>query len=484
MNRYQTFGEAECEARLVPIFDLSQQGGIGMVCSAVILAAGKGVRMRSHIPKVVHPVAGIPMVKHVAQVITAAGINKITLVIGQQHELIKDLFAGQNFQYAVQAEQLGTGHALLQARSEVESDDMVLVVAGDTPLLQAETLQQLIAHHRNCQATATVLSTTLDDPFGYGRIVRDQDGRLERIVEEKDANPEEKKIDEINSGMYCLQVKEAFAALQKLGSSNAQGEYYLTDILSILKNKGHRVEVFLTQSRDDIYGINNREQLAWAEKIMRRRKNHQLMMDGVTIIDPDTTFIDSHVSIGMDTTIYPFTIIEGETTIGESCHIGPSSHLNDARIGNQVVIENSRIKEAEIGDECTIGPFAYLRPGAVLRQGVKVGDFVEIKKSIIGPGSKIPHLSYVGDAKLGSDVNVGAGTITCNYDGKNKWPTILEDGVFIGSNTNLVAPVRIGRNAVTGAGSTITRDVPADTLAVERANQKHIEGYTKKKDRS
>lgn len=455
-----------------------------MICSAVILAAGKGVRMRSNISKVIHPVAGIPMVKHVVKAINQAGVEKITLVVGSHHEMIKDLFAGQNIDFAVQAEQLGTGHALLQARNQVKDDDMVLVVAGDTPLLQANTLQQLMAHHQHCQATATVLSTIIDEPYGYGRIVRDKDGRFERIVEEKDADPEEKKISEINSGMYCLQVKEAFAALQNLGSSNAQGEYYLTDILSILKNDGNRVEVFLTQARDDIYGINNREQLAWAEKIMRRRKNHQLMMDGVTIIDPQTTFIDNQVKIGMDTTIYPFTIIAGQTEIGESCVIGPSSHINDAKIGHHVVIENSRIKEAEIGDECNIGPFAYLRPGAVLRHGVKVGDFVEIKKSVIGPGSKVPHLSYVGDAEIGKDVNVGAGTITCNYDGKNKWPTILEDGVFIGSNTNLVAPVRLGKNAVTGAGSTITRDVPADTLAVERAGQKHVEGYAKKKDRS
>lgn len=455
-----------------------------MVCSAVILAAGKGVRMRSHIPKVIHRVAGVPMIKHVVNAVSQAGIDKITLVVGQQSELIKDIFAGQEINYAVQAEQLGTGHALLQASSQVEHDDMVLVVAGDTPLLQAKTLQQLIAHHRNTQAVATVLSTIIDEPYGYGRIVREESGQLARIVEEKDASPEEKRIFEINSGMYCLQVKEAFATLQKLGASNAQGEYYLTDILEIIKNNGQKVEVFLTEARDDIYGINNREQLARAEKIMRQRKNFELMMAGVTIIDPETTFIDSEVKIGMDTIIYPFTIIEGQSIIGESCLIGPSSYLNDSLVGDHVIIENSRIKEAEIGDECNIGPFAYLRPGAVLHRGVKVGDFVEIKKSIIGSGSKVPHLSYVGDAELGNDVNVGAGTITCNYDGKNKWITILEDGVFIGSNTNLVAPVRIGKNAVTGAGSTITRDVPADTLAVERASQKHIEDYSRKKERT
>ena len=455
-----------------------------MVCSAVILAAGKGVRMHSNIPKVVHRVAGTPMIKHVVHAVNRAGIDKITLVVGQQQELIKELLGTQSILYATQAEQLGTGHALLQAYSNVREDDMVLVVAGDTPLLQAKTLQALITYHQESHAAATVLSTVIDEPYGYGRIVRDENGLLLRIVEEKDASPEEKKICEINSGMYCLQVKEAFAALQNLGSSNAQGEYYLTDILEILRHNGQKVEVYLTEARDDIYGINNREQLAWAEKIMRQRKNKELMLAGVTIIDPDTTFIDNEVSIGMDTIIYPFTIIEGQSIIGEVCEIGPSTHINDSLIGNRVFIENARIKEAQIEDECNIGPFAYLRPGAVLRRGVKVGDFVEIKKSIIGTGSKVPHLSYIGDAEIGKDVNVGAGTITCNYDGINKWPTILEDGVFIGSNTNLVAPVRLGKNAVTGAGSTITRDVPPDTLAVERASQKHIEGYTKNKDKS
>ncbi|HZK86692.1 MAG TPA: bifunctional UDP-N-acetylglucosamine diphosphorylase/glucosamine-1-phosphate N-acetyltransferase GlmU, partial [Syntrophomonas sp.] len=337
-----------------------------MDCSAVILAAGKGVRMHSHIPKVVHQVAGTPMVQHVVNAVSRAGIDKITLVVGQQQEMIKELFNTQPVNYATQAEQLGTGHALLQAYSNVQYDDMVLVVAGDTPLLQAETLQALIAYHQTNQATATVLSTVIDEPYGYGRIVRDEHNRLKRIVEEKDASPEDKKICEINSGMYCLQVQEVFTALQKLGTSNAQGEYYLTDILEILNHNGQKVEVFLTEARDDIYGINNREQLAWAEKIMRQRKNTELMLGGVTLIDPASTFIDNEVSIGLDTIIYPFTIIEGNTTIGEACEIGPDTRINDAIIGNHVYIENSRIKEAQIGDECNIGPFAYLRAGTVL----------------------------------------------------------------------------------------------------------------------
>ncbi len=451
-----------------------------MNCSAVILAAGKGVRMRSNYPKVVHQVAGTPMVVHVVKAITGTGIDKITLVVGHQQELIKKLFIGQNLEFATQAEQLGTGHALLQAQANVQADDMVLVVAGDTPLLQTATLQALIEHHQNNKAIATVLSTQIENPYGYGRIIRDEKGSFQRIVEEKDASPEEKKVAEINSGMYCFQVQEAFAALASLGSNNAQGEYYLTDILEILMQDKCRVEVFLTDAEEDIYGINNREQLAFAEAIMRQRKNKELMLAGVTLIDPASTFIDTEVSIGMDTTIYPFTIIEGSTQIGEGCQIGPSTRISNSVIGEDVVIENSRIKEAEVGDKCTIGPFAYLRPQAVLHEGVKVGDFVEIKKSIIGAGSKVPHLSYIGDAELGKGVNVGAGTITCNYDGKNKWPTILEDGAFIGSNTNLVAPVKIGANAITGAGSTITHDVPAQALGLERATQKNLENWSKR----
>lgn len=445
-----------------------------MNCSAVILAAGKGVRMHSNYPKVVHRVAGTPMIVHVVNAVTAAGIEKVTLVVGHQQELIKPLFAGQNINFATQTEQLGTGHALLQARDIVQDDDMILVTAGDTPLLQAATLEALIKHHQQSQATATVLSTRIKNPHGYGRIIRDENTAFLRIVEEKDAAPQEKSINEINSGMYCFQAREAFRALAALGSSNAQGEYYLTDILEILRQERQPVEVLCLDAEEDIYGINNREQLAEAEKIMRRRINRELMLSGVTMIDPDSTFIDAGVKIGLDTTIYPACIIEGDSCIGEGCEIGPGTRISDCIIGNFVSIESSRLKEAQVGDNCTIGPYAYLRPQAVLGSGVKVGDFVEIKKSNIGAGSKIPHLSYIGDAELGQGVNVGAGTITCNYDGNNKWPTILEDGVFIGSNTNLVAPVRVGANAVTGAGSTITRDVPAAALGLERADQKNI----------
>ncbi len=444
-----------------------------MSYSAVILAAGKGVRMHSQIPKVLHRVAGKPMVWYVIKAVKEAGIDDITLVVGHGRKLVEETLADENLRFVVQEQQLGTGHALMQAQSSINPAHTLVVLAGDTPLLQGKTLKELLNYHQQQQARATVLSAVLPDPYGYGRIIRQADG-LERIVEEKDASPEEKEIAEINTGMYCFQAGAVFSALSRVECSNAQGEYYLTDVLPLLQQDGHNVAVLAVDEIDQIHGINNRVQLSQAEAIIRQRHNRDLMKNGVTIMAPETTFIDSTVKIGLDTVIYPFTIIEGQTTIGENCTIGPYTRINDAFIGNHVVIESSRIKEACIGNYCNIGPYAYLRPEADLHENVKVGDFVEIKKSVIGSGSKIPHLSYVGDSLLGKNVNIGAGTITCNYDGKNKHRTILEDGVFIGSNTNLVAPVTIGENSVTGAGSTIAHDVPAHTLAVERAEQKHI----------
>lgn len=419
------------------------------------------------------------MIWYVVKAAKEAGIDDIILVVGHGREIVEEALAGENLRFVVQEQQLGTGHALMQAQGSINPTNTLLVLAGDTPLLEGKTLKKLLNFHQQQQARATVLSGLLPDPYGYGRIIRQADGGLERIVEEKDASPEEKEIAEINTGMYCFQAGAVFAALSQVERSNAQGEYYLTDVLPILKNDGHKVAVLATDEVDQIHGINDRIQMASAEAIIRQRHNYELMKNGVTIMAPDTTFIDSAVKIGIDTVIYPFTIIEGQTVIGENCTIGPYTRINDSSIGNDVVIESSRIKEARIGNHCNIGPFAYLRPEADLQENVKVGDFVEIKKSIIGAGSKIPHLSYVGDALLGKEVNIGAGTITCNYDGKKKSRTILEDHVFIGSNTNLVAPVTIGENSITGAGSTITRDIPAHTLAVERAEQKHIRRKSK-----
>jgi len=442
--------------------------------SAVILAAGKGVRMRSELPKVVHQVAGKPMVLYVTDAVRDVGASRIVLVVGHGRHEVEKLFSAGEAEFVVQEEQLGTGHALQQARPNIENDETIMVLAGDTPLLQPSTLRALLAEHQRQGTAATVLSTMVDNPYGYGRIIKNNLGEFQAIVEEKDADSNQKKICEINSGMYCFQVQPCLKALENLNSDNAQGEYYITQVLTNLVQAGHKINVVCLDASQDIYGVNDRVQLAQAGDVLRQRKNDELMRAGVTIIDPSATYIDFQVSIGSDTVIYPGTFIEGSTSIGQECEIGPGTHITSALIGNQVFIEHSRIKEAQIGDECTIGPYAYLRPGAVLHRKVKVGDFAEIKKSVIGEGSKIPHLSYVGDATIGKGVNIGAGTITCNYDGVNKWETVLEDGVFIGSNTNLVAPIKIGANSVTGAGSTLSRDVPANTLAVERASAKHI----------
>ncbi len=453
-----------------------------MKMAAVVLAAGKGTRMRSEKAKVAHRVCGQAMIEHVLDAAEAAGIVESIVVVGHKKEEVQKLLEGRKtVAFAVQDEQLGTAHALLITRDQVEKHQQIMVLAGDTPLLQASMLKELMEYHLAKDAAATVLSADFINPYGYGRIIRDASGLLERIVEEKDASKSEKKVCEINSGIYCFSVEAAFDALNQVDRSNAQGEYYLPDVLAIIRQKGLKTEVFKTAAREDILGINDRIQLAEAEKVLRRRKNRALMESGVTIMDPESTFIDFPVKIGVDTMIYPFTIIEGTTEIGIGCEIGPYVRINDACIGSQVTIENSRIKEAKVGDECTIGPYAYLRPGAELGRNVKIGDFAEVKKSVIGDGSKVPHLSYIGDAKIGKGVNIGAGTITCNYDGQDKFETIIDDGVFIGSNTNLIAPVHIGANATTGAGSTISRDVPAGALAVERAPQKNLEKWAQRK---
>lgn len=448
--------------------------------TGVILAAGKGVRMRSRLAKVLHPVAGIPMVGHVVNAARAAGVERLVLVVGHGREQVMDAMSADKVQFVVQEPQLGTGHALLQAEAVIEDTEIILVLCGDTPLLRAQTLKKLIDYHQENRAAATVLTAQLEYPEGYGRIIRDQLGDIVRIVEEKDATPQEREIGEINSGIYCFD-NEVFRNLKSLDLNNAQGEYYLTDALAEYRRKGRRVLALPAALEEDVYGTNDRVQLAFAERVMRQRKCSEVMLSGVTVLDPATTFIDTQVEIGMDTTILPFTMIEGETVIGENCLIGPGSRIISSRIGNQVTVDSSKVIESQIGDGCSIGPYAYLRPGTVLDKDVKVGDFVEVKKSVVGSGSKIPHLAYVGDATIGCHVNVGAGTITCNYDGENKYPTIIDDGAFIGSNTNLVAPVRIGQNATTGAGSTITRDVPPFSLGVERASQKVIENWRHRK---
>lgn len=442
--------------------------------AAIILAAGKGTRMKSRLPKVLHKVAGKSMLQHVLDTCAQLELDKTIVVIGHQGERIIEEIGNQVL-YAWQKEQLGTGHAVLQAQEFLTPDiTTVLILCGDTPLLKPETLKSLLDFHQQEQAAATILTATVADPTGYGRIIRDDGGRVKRIVEQKDASPEELRVQEINSGTYCFDAALLMETLGKIKPDNAQGEYYLTDCIALIQEEGRKVVARQVEDEEEILGINSRSQLALAEAIMRRRINERLMEQGVTIIDPGNTYIESDVQIAPDTVIYPFTFLQGKTVIGSDCRIGPASTIRDSTLADGVVVQNSIIIESEIGANCTIGPFSFLRPGTKLAGDNKVGDFVELKKTVVGKGSKIPHLSYVGDAQIGRNVNIGAGTITCNYDGEKKWPTIVEDEAFIGSNTNLVAPVRIERGAYVAAGSTITKDVPEESLGVARGKQVNI----------
>lgn len=456
-----------------------------MNLAAVILAAGKGTRMKSKLPKVLHKLCGSPMLSYVMEAVTSAGVEKTVVVVGYGADLVAREVEGAA-QVALQAEQLGTAHALMQAGPFLRDfPGQLLVLCGDTPLIEAGTLSELARSHRAAGAAATVLTAEMENPTGYGRVIRDGQGRVSKIVEQKDASPEEKQVREVNTGIYCFEVAGLFDALDKITPANAQGEYYLTDIIETYVHDGLAVGAVVLKNPVEVTGINDRVQLAEVEQSMRGRVLEDLMRSGVTVVDPPSTFVDRSVRVGRDTVIYPFTFIEGLTVVGEDCAIGPGSRLVNANVGDGVSIQNSIVLESHIGDHCSVGPFAYLRPETRLGRGVKVGDFVEIKKSLIGDGSKVPHLSYIGDATIGEKVNVGAGTITCNYDGHKKWPTRIGDGAFIGSNTNLVAPVEVGARAIIGAGSTITKDVPAGALGVERAKQTVVPKWAdKKKDKN
>lgn len=449
--------------------------------AAVILAAGKGKRMHSSRPKVLHELAGKPLVQYVAEAALAAGLAPVVVVIGHGGEEVQGAL-GEGFLYAWQKEQLGTGHAVMQAMGVLPPEvEQVVVLAGDVPLLTATTVQGLVEEFTKAQAKGAVLTACLADPSGYGRVVRQGDRLVARIVEHGDASPEELAIQEVNSGIYCFERAALAECLQALRPDNVQGEYYLTDVVQLMGRRDWPVVAYRVEDPQEIMGINNRVQLAEAESIMRRRLNTKLMLAGVTMIDPSTTYIDAGVEIGQDTVIHPFTILRGKTRIGRGCTVGPQVNLRDTTLGDEVEIRYTVAEEAKVGDQAKIGPFAYLRPGTVLGRGVKVGDFVEIKKSFIDEGSKVPHLTYIGDAVIGKSVNVGAGTITCNYDGQQKHQTVIEDGVFIGSNSNLVAPIKIGANAYVAAGSTLTSDVPAESLAVARERQRIIPDWSKKR---
>lgn len=448
--------------------------------TAVILAAGQGKRMHSSQPKVLHRVGGKPMLLHVCEAARLAGVGDQWLVVGHGREEIIDTLPGYN--YVVQEQQLGTGHAVLQAKEAVPAEtERVLVLCGDTPLLTGSTLADLIRHHEETEATATILTAVFEDPQGYGRIVRGVSGDVEKIVEHRDASSEELLINEINSGTYIFEKQSLFQALENITPDNDQGEYYLTDVIHLFFSQGKKVSAFQAADSLEVRGINDRIQLAQAEEVLRDRKNRELMLSGVTLIDPASTYVDGEVTVGQDTVIYPNTIIEGNCKIGSDCQIGPNCHFRNVAIGDKSHVWHSILLDSTFGQGCKIGPFAYVRPGSTLSDNVKIGDFVEIKKSEIGAGSKVPHLSYIGDSILGTGVNVGAGTITCNYDGKKKSQTIIHDNAFIGSNSNLVAPVEIGKGSYIAAGSTITEDVPENSLAIARERQTTKEGWATKK---
>lgn len=447
---------------------------------AIILAAGQGTRMRSKLYKVLHPVCGKPMVQHVLDQVSKLKMDNIVTIVGHGAEKVKEQLDGQ-CTFVLQEEQLGTAHAVIQAKSLLkDKQGVTLVVCGDTPLIQAETMKALIELHETSKAKVTVLTAFAENPEGYGRIIRNKDGLVSKIVEHKDATVEEKLVQEINTGTYCFDNKALFEALEKVSNDNAQGEYYLPDVIEILKSAGEVIAAYQTDSMDETLGVNDRPALAEAEKIMRRRINEKLMKNGVTIIDPEHTYIENDVMIGQDTIIHPGSVITGKSIIGSECIIGPNSEINDCKIGDYTVIKQSVASRSEIGSNVQIGPFAHIRPESSIGNEVKIGNFVEIKKSKFGANSKASHLSYIGDAEVGSDVNIGCGSITVNYDGKNKYLTKIEDGAFIGCNSNLVAPVTIGKGAYVAAGSTITTDVPGDALSIARARQVNKEDYVKK----
>jgi bifunctional UDP-N-acetylglucosamine pyrophosphorylase/glucosamine-1-phosphate N-acetyltransferase len=454
-----------------------------MDCHVVILAAGKGTRMKSARPKVLHRVAGLPLVDHVLATAAALRPRSTTVVVGHQAEALKSALAGRpGLTFVVQEPQLGTAHALLQTESALRgATGLLVLLSGDVPLLTAETLKTLVDRHTRRGASATVVTAVVDDPHTYGRIVRSGE-QIARIVEEKDATPAEREIREINSGIYAFSLEGLFDAVRSVAAENAQKEYYLPDLVSIYRQKGLVVETVTVSNADEIRGINSRGELAAVSRVVRDQKNAELMAAGVTIEDPATAYIDRDVRVGADTVIHPGVSLEGTTTIGAGCEIHSGARIVDSEIGNRVIVFNhSIINGSRVADDARVGPFAHLRTEADVREKAKVGNFVELKKTVLGAGSKASHLAYLGDASIGENVNIGAGTITCNYDGVNKNKTTIEDGAFIGSDSQLIAPVTVGKGAYVGSGATIRDDVPAGALAVSAGKQRNIEDWVENK---
>ncbi len=450
--------------------------------TAVIMAAGKSTRMKSRLPKPLHLLCGKPLLSYLLDACRSAGVARTIVVVGHEAERVQEAFRGQ-CEFALQEEQLGTGHAVMSARpllNDYEGD--LLVLPGDTPLIDGETLRKLAEHHHRSGAVATLLSAVLPHDAGmYGRVLRDPDGKVTGIVEAKDASPEQLAVREINTSIYCFKAPALFDALKEIRPDNAQGEYYLTDVIGLFTRKGDRVEAVIADDWQVTLGVNTRVEMADVAARLRRRILENLMLSGVTIVDPTNTYIDADVQIGQDTIVHPNTYILGNTIIGEECEIGPMARIENSQIGNRTTVLASQVVESRLGDGVRVGPFANLRPGTVVGNGTKIGDFVEVKNSIIEENVSMAHLTYVGDAQVGANTNIGAGTITCNYDGKRKHRTIIGRGCFIGSHATLIAPLQIGDGAYVAAASAVTDDVPPDSLAIARCRQVVKEEWAKRR---
>lgn len=438
--------------------------------NVLIMAAGLGTRMKSNRAKVLHEIGGSPVIAFVVRAARALEPHSIIVIVGHQAEEVERAVlaeVGGLASFVIQEKQRGTGDAVKSARSVLEnSDSLVLVLSGDVPMIRVDTLKKLIEQHNSTGAACTILTVRLENPTGYGRIIRDESGAFQMIVEQRDANDEERQVREINSGIYCFEAKDLFQALRKVVPKNDQGEYYLTDVAEIILASGGRVSVYLNNDAREVSGINTRAELAEFENLVRRSAIRRLMIEsGVTFIDPSHAYISAEAQIGRDTIIHPNVTIEGKTVIGEGCVIRAGARITNSRLGENVVVkDHSVIVDSQIESNCSVGPFAHLRMNATLEENAAVGNFVEVKKSRLKRGTKAMHLTYLGDATIGERTNIGAGTITCNYDGVNKHETIIEDDVKVGSDTMLVAPVRVGARSVTGAGSVVTKDVPPDSL--------------------
>ena len=457
---------------------------MGESLTVVVLAAGEGKRFRSALPKPLHPVAGRPLLWHVLAAAAPLKADRTVVVVGNGADQVTAAVEGFDLgpvAFAVQAAQRGTGDALAAALPQLEGDGDVLVLFGDTPLVSAELLEGLVDAHRSARADATLLTCTMTDPTGLGRVLRDPDGAVTRIVEERDATPTQRAIREVSAGMYVFR-RPVLNGLSELRPDNDQGEYYLPDLVPQVLAGGGRL-VTAEGPEEEVMGVNDRIELAAAEAVLRRRLLERLMLGGVTVTDPATTFVDADVEVGQDTVLAPLTFLEAGTRVGARCRLGPNVRLVGCTVGDDATVTQAVAVSSAIGPRVAVGPFASLRPGTELAEGAKAGTFVEIKNSVVGPGSKVPHLSYVGDADIGAGANVGAGTVFVNYDGARKHRTTVGDGAFIGSDTMLVAPVTVGNGAQTAAGSTITKDVPPDALAIERSDQRTIEGWAARRRR-